>query len=162
MPRTLTHLMVASALILAAAGSHAALGEKPSTLVGTVNPPASQALARRLSVAAPVATNQFTIHETRLESSTLVREYSTPAGVVFAVTWQGPVLPDLHTMLGNYFPTFAQETARAQQVGHQRTRVLMQTPGLVVQSAGRMGRFRGHAYAPNLIPQGVDVQGLLP
>lgn len=162
MPRTLTHLMIASALTLAAAGCHAALGEKPTLLAGTVNPSAAQATAHRLSANAPLAANPFTIHETRLESSTLVREYSTAAGEVFAVTWQGPVLPNLHTMLGNYFPAFEQETARAQQVGHQRTRVLMQTPGLVVQSAGRMGRFRGHAYAPNLIPQGVDVQGLLP
>jgi len=31
-----------------------------------------------------------------------------------------------------------------------------------VQSTGRMGRFLGHAYAPDLVPAGVDVQALLP
>lgn len=162
MLRTLTHLMIASTLVLASTGSHAALGEKPSALAGTVNPPAAPAMARRLSANASVAASQYTIQETQLESSTVVREYTTPAGVVFAITWQGPVLPNLQTLLGNYFPTFEQETTRAQQTGHQRTRVLMQTPGLVVQSTGRMGRFKGHAYAPDLVPQGVDVQGLLP
>jgi hypothetical protein len=162
MLRTLTHLMIASALVLASTAGHAALGEKPSTLAGTANHPAAPAMARRLSANASVAASLYTIQETQLESSTVVREYTTPAGVVFAITWQGPVLPNLQTLLGNYFPTFEQETTRAQQTGHQRTRVLMQTPGLVVQSTGRMGRFKGHAYAPDLVPQGVDVQGLLP
>jgi len=163
MPRIpITHLMVASVLTLAVTASHAALGDKPTPLTGTVNTPAAQATARRLSANAPVAASLYTIQETRLESSTVVREYTTPAGVVFAITWQGPVLPNLQALLGNYFPTFEQETTRAQQAGHQRTRVLMQTPSLVVQSTGRMGRFKGHAYAPDLVPQGVDLQGLLP
>ena len=163
MPRSpLTHLMMASALALAATGSHAALGDKPTPLAGQVNQPAAPTMARRLSSSAPAAASLYTLQETQLENSTVVREYTTPAGVVFAITWQGPVLPHLQTLLGSYFPAFEQETRRAQQSGHQRTRVLMQTPDLVVQSAGRMGRFKGHAYAPDLVPQGVDVQGLLP
>jgi len=162
MRRTFAYLITASTLVLAASNGHAALGEKPTPLAGTVNHAAAPAMARRLSASAPAAPSLYSMQETQLESSTVVREYTTPAGVVFAITWQGPVLPNLQTLLGNYFPAFSQETSRAQQAGHQRTRVLMQTPGLVVQSAGRMGRFRGHAYAPDLVPQGVNMQELLP
>jgi hypothetical protein len=109
-----------------------------------------------------MAPNLYTVQETQLESRTVVREYATPAGQVFAVTWKGPVLPNLQTLLGGYFPAFEQETAQARQAGRQRSRVLLQTPALVVQSSGRMGRFSGHAYAPDLVPAGVDIQALLP
>lgn len=162
MLRTFGYLITASTLALASMDGHAALGEKPSPLAGAVNHSAAPAMARRLSASAPAVPSLYSMQETQLENSTVVREYTTPAGTVFAVTWQGPVLPNLQAMLGSYFPAFVQETTRAQQAGHQRTRVLVQTPGLVVQSAGRMGRFRGHAYAPDLVPQGVDMQGLLP
>jgi hypothetical protein len=142
--------------------AHAALGRPPSTLAGSVSHPAPAAVARRLAASAPIAPNLYTVQETHLENRTIVREYATPAGLVFAVTWQGPVLPNLQVLLGNYFPALEQETRRAQQTGRQRARVLMQTPDLVVNSTGRMGRFKGHAYAPDLVPAGVDIQTLLP
>ena len=162
MLRPLACLMLASTLAMPAVETHAALGRPPSTLAGNVSHPAPTVVARRLTASAPAPSNQYTVQETQLESRTVVREYATPAGQVFAVTWQGPVLPDLKTLLGGYFPAFAQETAQAQQSGRQRSRVLMLTPGLIVQSTGRMGRFLGHAYAPDLVPAGVDVQALLP
>jgi len=162
MLRLLASLMLASTLAMPAIEAHAALGRTPTPLAGTVSHPVPAAVARRLAASASTPSNPYTVQETQLESSTIVREYATPAGQVFAVTWQGPVLPDLKTLLGGYFPAFAQETAQAQQNGRQRSRVLMQTPGLVVQSNGRMGRFLGHAYAPDLVPAGVDVQALLP
>lgn len=162
MLRPLASLVLASTLALPALETHAALGQTPSPLAGTVSHPVPAAVARRNAASAPVAPHLYTVQETQLESSTIVREFATPTGQVFAVTWHGPVLPDLKTLLGGYFPAFAQETAQAQQTGRQRSRVLMQTPGLVVQSTGRMGRFLGHAYAPDLVPAGVDVQALLP
>lgn len=163
MLRSLASLMIASTLAMPAIESQAALGRPPSSMAGTVSHPAPVAIARRqAAVAVPAAPNLYTVQETQLESRTVVREYATPAGQVFAVTWQGPVLPDLQTLLGGYFPAFEQETTKARQAGRQRSRVLMQTPGLVVQSSGRMGRFSGHAYAPDLVPAGVDIQTLLP
>jgi hypothetical protein len=162
MLRPLACLIIASTLAMPAIEAQAALGRPPSTLAGNVSHPAPAAVARRLAASAPMAPNLYTVQETQLESRTVVREYATPAGQVFAVTWQGPVLPNLQTLLGGYFPAFEQETAQARQAGRQRSRVLMQTPGLVVQSSGRMGRFMGHAYAPDLVPAGVDIQALLP
>jgi len=162
MLRPLASLIIASVLTMPALEVYAALGRPPSTLAGNVSHPVPAAVARRLAATAPMAPNLYTVQETQLESRTVVREYATPAGQVFAVTWKGPVLPNLQTLLGGYFPAFEQETAQARQAGRQRSRVLLQTPALVVQSSGRMGRFSGHAYAPDLVPAGVDIQALLP
>lgn len=163
MYRTPVRLLIAITLFTVSTLGHAALGQKPSTLAGSASTPSSaMATARRLSASAPAATSLYTVQETQLENSTVVREYATPAGLVFAVTWQGPVLPNLQILLGNYFPALQQEVTQAQQAGRQRTRVLMQTPGLVVSSSGRMGHFKGHAYTPDQVPAGVDIQPLLP
>lgn len=162
MYRTPVRLLIASTLLTVSTLGYAALGQKPSTLAGNASTPSAVATARRLSASAPAATSLYTVQETQLENSTVVREYATPAGLVFAVTWQGPVLPNLQILLGNYFPALQQEITQAQQAGRQRTRVLMQTPGLVVNSSGRMGHFKGHAYTPDQVPAGVDIQPLLP
>ena len=37
----------------------------------------------------------FTVHEIQVATGTAVREYVSPAGKVFAVTWNGPFHPDL-------------------------------------------------------------------
>ena len=166
MLRPITHLaclLLASTLSLTALDGHAALGQQHTALAGTVNENPS-AVAPRLaaSATATVTPTQYSVHETQLDNSTQVREYTTPTGQVFALTWQGPVLPNLQILLGDYFPAFQQEAAQAQHSGRQRARVLLQTPALVLQSSGRMGHFTGYAYAPDLVPAGVDVQTLLP
>jgi hypothetical protein len=166
MLRPITHLaclLLASTLSLTALDGHAALGQQRTALAGTVNANPS-AIAHRLAASATAAATPtlYSVHETQLDNSTRVREYTTPAGQVFALTWEGPVLPNLQTLLGGYFPAFQQETAQAQRSGRQRSRVLLQTPALVLQSSGRMGHFTGHAYAPDLVPAGVDIQTLLP
>jgi hypothetical protein len=156
-------LLISGVLSLVTLEAHAALGQQRTALAGTVNPKPS-AVARRLATSTPgtSASTLYSAHETDLDNSTQVREYATASGQVFAVTWQGPVLPNLQILLGGYFPAFQQETAKAQHSGRQRARVLLQTPTLVLQSSGRMGRFTGYAYAPDLIPAGVDIQTLLP
>src|SRR5262249_51749114 len=66
------------------------------------------ALAAQLRSTAMV---QYDVHQ--IDSGTVtVREYVTRAGHVFAVTWDGPVPPDMQQLLGEYFPRFNQ-AARA-------------------------------------------------
>jgi hypothetical protein len=81
--------------------------------------------------------------------------------VVFAVAWRGPVLPDLSDLLGNYFDTFKREIDQARATGRRGGPVNIQRADLVVQSNGRMRNFFGHAFAPTLIPAGVNVNDLL-
>ena len=102
-----------------------------------------------------VPAKQFTQYELQLPSGTVVREYASSAGAVFAVTWGGPSLPDLRQLLGSYF----QQYVDAMQGGGAGARVVRQ-PGLVVYSGGHMRAFRGRAYVPQLLPQGVAAEEL--
>ena len=139
----------------------AALGQAHSTLPAastSIAVPSAKMLANRTNGSVSL----YVLHEVQLENGTLVREYATPAGIVFAVTWQGPVLPDLRLLLGGYFSTFKAETDQARLVGRRGSSVHVDRDGLVIVSSGRMRNFFGHAYAPDLIPAGVNIQDVLP
>jgi hypothetical protein len=94
----------------------------------------------------------FITHELQMPSGATIREYVTPTGIVFGVAWQGPSIPDLRQLLGSHFDDYvaAMETRRT-----RRSPVLVQLPGLVVQSSGHMRAFSGHAYLPAALPPGI-------
>jgi|SRR5215470_13424274 len=100
---------------------------------------------------------RFTLHELQSPSGTTVREYVSPSGMVFALAWQGPSMPDLRQLLGSHFDQYVNAmTARRTRRGP----VLIQLPGLVVQSAGHMRAFAGKAYVPAALPQGVSAEDI--
>jgi hypothetical protein len=98
----------------------------------------------------------YTVHEIQAPSGTVVREYVSPAGRVFAVAWRGPFLPDLHQILGASFTTFTQsvQAQRMQRSGHGP--VLVKQEALVVKSLGHARNYFGKAYLPEVMPQGVQ------
>ena len=57
-------------------------------------------------IASVARTDRYTVHEMELPSGTIVREYVSPAGVVFGVAWQGPFMPDLRQLFGAYYEQF--------------------------------------------------------
>ena len=89
-----------------------------------------------------------------------VKEYVSPAGRVFAITWQGPFHPDLRQLLGAYFDPYTQavQDQRAHHRGHGP--LLIQQPGLVVQVAGHMRSFLGKAHVPQMLPAGVKPEDI--
>lgn len=106
----------------------------------------------------PVTPGAVQKQELQLPSGTIVIEYLNSAGQVFAVTWHGPVLPDLHQVLGNYFANY--QTAARQPVARHRL-VRLNSPGIVIESSGKMRAFVGRAWVPALLPSGVtsaDIQ----
>ena len=103
----------------------------------------------------------YTVQESELDSGTIVKEYATPAGQVFAVSWRGPVLPDLNALLGDYFNAFRQEMHQARLAGRRGAPVNMESAALVVKSNGRMRNFFGSAYAPDLVPADVNINDVL-
>jgi hypothetical protein len=104
------------------------------------------------------ASAAFTVHEITTSDGTVVREYVSPGDKVFAVSWRGPVIPDLRQMLGSYYGQYEQ-AASAPRVRDHRHLAIGQ-PGLVVQSSGRMRAFFGRAWAPDLLPQNFAVSDL--
>jgi uncharacterized protein DUF2844 len=104
--------------------------------------------------------SSFTVHQIQASTGVAVNEYASPAGRVFAVTWQGPFHPDLQQLLGTYFDQYSQavQAQRAQRRG--RGPVLVQLPGLVVQISGHPRSFRGKAYVPQMLPTGMRVEDI--
>ena len=150
-------------LVLAAGAGEvmATLGQAPSAAPPAAATSSATPSAKMLAATPTAQSTLYTLHEVLLENGTRVREYATPAGLVFAVAWRGPVLPDLSALLGGYFNTFKRETEQARLVGRRGSPVSMDRDGLVVSSNGRMRNFFGHAYAPALIPAGVNVKDVL-
>jgi hypothetical protein len=91
----------------------------------------------------------YTVHEIETPTSTVVREYVSASGKVFAVSWRGPLLPDFRQTLGRYFDEY-NSGASAPRVG--RRHLSIQGQDLIVNSHGHMRAFYGNAYVPSLLP----------
>lgn len=149
-------------LVLVASSNHAlaTLGQmlpvRPA--VSSASAASSAPGAKILSTPRAVA---YTMQDSELDSGTIVREYATLAGQVFAVSWRGPVLPDLNALLGDYFKAFREEAHQARLAGRRGSPVNMESAALVVRSNGRMRNFFGSAYAPELVPAEVNIKDVL-
>ena len=93
----------------------------------------------------------YAVHEIQTPTGTVVREYITAAGRVFAVSWRGPMMPDLRQTLGDSFQQY-EDAARAPHA--LRRQLNIDHADLVVRSGGRMRAYSGYAYLPALMPQG--------
>ena len=89
-------------------------------------------------------------HELTLDSGTITREYVS-GGVVFAVSWQGPVRPDLKQIFADYYPRFQADNVPAGRI--RMRRALASThDDFIVRTGGHSGAFWGYAYLPAAIP----------
>jgi hypothetical protein len=102
---------------------------------------------------------QYNRHEITTEAGTMVHEYATRQGTVFAVTWQGPLPPDLQQLFGKYYEQY-QSAASAQLRPGMHRQLNITGADLVVQSTARLRAFGGRAYVPSLVPAGVSVAEL--
>ena len=107
-----------------------------------------------------VRTDSYALHEIRSASGTMIREYVSPSGTVFAVVWQGPWLPDLRQVLGAHFDRYETAMRSARRQRKARGVVAIDQPDLVVQMSGHQRSFFGRAYVPALLPQGVQVEAI--
>ena len=96
----------------------------------------------------------YTLHEIKMSTGGVIREYVSTSGTVFAVAWESPTMPDIASLLGSYSAAFQQATASS---GHRRGPLYVQTGPLLVESGGRMRAFRGRAYVTHLVPANVSM-----
>lgn len=102
----------------------------------------------------------YSVHEITSATGTMVREFVSPAGAVFAVAWEGQFPPDLQHLLGPYYQQAqkAQQAASSeQQQPRRRGPLAIETPGLVMYESVHARNFRGQAYIPQLLPQNIKV-----
>ena len=98
--------------------------------------------------ATPVA--GYTVSEITLPTGTVLREYVSAEGKVFAVTWKGPAVPDLQQTLGSYFETM--KAAASVPHGADHHHLSVRTSDLVLQTGGHMRAHVGKAYVLSLLP----------
>lgn len=99
----------------------------------------------------------YSIQQISARSGHVIREYVTPDGTVFGVSWQGPTMPNLQRLLGSYFTHFQ----AAQQSTRRHGPLVVRDDQVVIESGGHMRAFHGRAYVPGLLPEGVaqaDIQ----
>ena len=103
--RFLKIAMLAATLLPLA--SHATLGGAPST--GASSPTLLRATpqsAAATPAAQPANAAPYSMRQSVDANGVTIREYVLPQNVVFAVTWNGPIRPDMTALLGSYFPNF--------------------------------------------------------
>jgi hypothetical protein len=101
----------------------------------------------------------YQIHEVEA-NGTRVRQYVSPAGVVFGVAWDGLVRPDLDLLLGSYAAAWRQADRDSPRSRGRRFRAVA-TPRLVVETWGHMRAAQGRAFDPALLPPGVSADEIL-
>ena len=100
----------------------------------------------------------YKVHELTTKGAT-VREYLSPQGRVFGISWGGRFMPDLNQLLGNYVTNLQTATPTQTQVRHLRG-ITVKTDDFVFSNFGRPGAFSGRAYVPSLVPANVSMEAL--
>jgi len=136
---------IALALLLAALPAWAALGGSEQSV--------EQDRERLAGQSKRTVFQYYTLHEISMKDGRLIREYVSPAGTVFAISWEGPTLPDLAPLLGSYFTAFKEAMASSPR---RHGPLYVQAGSLVVESGGHMRAFRGRAYVTDLIPSNLS------
>jgi hypothetical protein len=113
----------------------------------------------RAQMSAKVQVSQqsaYEMHEIQTPAGTVIDEYLSPQGTVFAVAWRGQFPPPMQQILGSYFQQYTNALqAQPKVYGHRPLNI--QEQGLVVQTGGHMRAHFGRAYVPDLLPQGFSV-----
>ena len=88
-----------------------------------------------------------------------VREYLDGRGMVFAVTWSGPAIPDLRQLLGVYFDEYQAALRSFKPIGMHRS-IRIAGPSIEVELSGHMRAYSGRAYLTAQVPAEIRVGDL--
>jgi hypothetical protein len=94
----------------------------------------------------------YTVHEMSTPQGTTIRQFVSPQGNVFAVSWRGAA-PNLQQLLGEYFEEYV--TAATQRRAVRGRGLHIETGDLVVETGGHMRFVVGRAFLRSKLPQGV-------
>jgi len=148
-------MMATGLLATVSFACHASLGQAPTSFPDTAS---SQAVRARALAAGSANVTNYNVNTTKLTSGTVVREYVGSDGTVFAVSWNGPFMPDLRTLLGDQFKTMTTEAARRPMAG--RSQLYIDRPDVSIESTGHMRAYAGRAWIKAQLPAGFNVQDI--
>jgi hypothetical protein len=102
--------------------------------------------------------NGYSVHELSLDG-VIVKEFVSPAGEIFAVTWHGMRAPNLKILFGSSYIKYDQERKKI-KFQRGRRNMSVSTSDLVVSSGGHMRDMHGFAYLPAKVPPGVELNNI--
>ena len=105
--KEVTRVLLAALLLALPLPAMAVLGDNAASVLTDQ--------ARMKGTLRSVDNGTYVMHEITSGAGTVVREFVSPAGVVFGVAWEGQFPPDLQQLLGPYY----QQAQRAEQAGTQ-------------------------------------------
>jgi hypothetical protein len=149
-----SRILMTGLLAAASLSCQASLGRAPTAF------PASSTNAVRahvLAAGSPSAAG-YSVNSSVLANGTTVREYVGADGLVFAVSWNGPFMPDLRTLLGDQFTAMTAEAARRPKAGHSQ--LYVQRPEVTIESTGHMRAYAGRAWLNAKLPSGFNTQDI--
>ncbi|WP_153099772.1 DUF2844 domain-containing protein [Paraburkholderia hayleyella] len=91
---------------------------------------------------------------------TTIREYAASDGRIFAYTWQGPTMPDLHALLGKYTASYRTGATANRAISNELHASRVERPDVVVESGGQMRSYLGRAWLPQALPPGISPNDL--
>lgn len=146
-------LSVFSVCLLVVVDAKAALGDQ---LVGASS--ASGTPTAKLKQSGTAAAS-YTVTESTDSNKIFIRQYVDSEGLVFAVAWRGPIVPDLESLLGSYAAEFKTSVSNQGKLkGRRRLRV--DTGHIVVEGGGRQRDQSGRAYISSSLPVGFNLKDL--
>ena len=98
----------------------------------------------------------YEVHPIQAPGGTIISEYVSSTGRVFAVSWHGPFIPEMQQILGSYFQQYSAALGAKRPYGRRPLNI--QVPGLVVQTGGHMGAYFGRAYLPEMLPSSLKAE----
>lgn len=148
--RTRIAVVLACLAATAPIQAHAALGETSASVRSDV--------AKLQAQVGSTSHARYTTAVISLPSGTVVKEYISPAGTVFALSWHGLRPPDLSQFLGRYYTAY--QAALAKQSRPRLHHLQIDAGGMVFETHGHMRDMWGSAYLPALMPAGLSLQDL--
>lgn len=146
---------VASAAVLALLLSATAMAE----LGGNVR--SVEADQQRMNATRRVSQSQlYSVHEIHTAANGLVREYVSPQGTVFAVSYHGQFLGEGNQLLAAYAQQIAPAMQSVRKGQHRGGPVTVRLPNVVYHAVGHMRSYTVQAYLPGSVPQGVNLEEL--
>lgn len=147
-PLLATFLSILAVLILASIPAWATLGQSEASVTTDQLQMKTQARVQSLP--------NYTVHQLTSAGS-MIQEFVSPQGQVFAVTWSGRSVPDMNQLLGTYVTNL--QTATPAQTHILRLRGLtVRTDDFVYSSFCHMQSCVGKAYVPSLLPSGLSAE----
>jgi len=146
--------VLGAALITLAPQAHAELGGKAAS-VDNDGVRLHARINRQVAASAHV-----TQHDLTLGDGTVTRQFTNSAGTVFAVSWNGPMRPNLRQLFGSYYPRLQSAAAKTARL-HARVAFTANDADFVVRSGGHPGAFWGYAVLPGQVPSDFDASRLV-